>query len=72
MKVTVKENKKNDDKYPCLMELNGHIVLFYRYGAGTKLVKPKNMSGSEVGEWSDEFSMTGYTLFTGSITLEND
>jgi hypothetical protein len=54
------------------MEFNGHIVLFYRYGAGTKLVKPKNMSGLEVGEWSDEFPMTGYTLFTGSIMLEND
>lgn len=58
------------NEYPCLMEgPNLEIVLFENYGKGVVLVQAD--SDLEIGFSYDDFDMTEYTRFNGSVILRN-
>lgn len=68
MKVT--ENKEVNIKYPCLMISDvGGVIYFRAKGEGVRI---KAVSGVTEGHYSKDFNMDQFTLFNGSITLEND
>lgn len=70
MKVTVKDSPNgNEVKFPCLMTTNGgHIFLMMKYGCGVVI---KSYPG-EFGGYSEDWDMSQFTLFKGTVELSND
>lgn len=72
MSVKVEISEKSDTvkwDYPCiLISSNGRIVLFYSENCGVQL----NTSGSEDIHHYDDWQMSSFKPFNGSITLSND
>ena len=75
IKVTVGEQKTQKEiPFPKLMiNNNGGIVLFEKNKNGTVIKRdPEWCESDAVGSADSEWSMIGFTDFTGSITLQNE
>jgi hypothetical protein len=70
MKVTVSEPKAGI-KYPCLMigSRTGVIVLFNNYGEGTVVNETEY---HDTGYASEDWDMSQFTPYNGTVTLQND
>lgn len=68
MKVT-SEERPISNQYPRLMKSNkGSIVLFTRSKVGS-VIKESDNSGFSLGEHSNDWLMSEFTQFYGSVTL---
>lgn len=69
MKTTAKENTVTPDEYPCLKKANdGRIVLFCAPKMGA-VVHIENTG--YLGHQSECWNEDNFTLWHGSVTLEN-
>lgn len=70
MKVTVKDSPIGDNvKFPCLMVTNdGYIVWMLKYECGVIL----KHDGWTIGDYSENWDMSQFTPFNGTVELSND
>ena len=74
--INKEEEKKEEIKYPCLMEYKtssaNYVVLFSGRNEGTVIwnINPSHEYG--VGDFSSQFIGSKFTPFKGTITLSND
>ena len=69
MKSTKNERTAAKDEYPCLkIHENGLAVLFTAPETGTVVASDNAHS---IGEWSGDWAEYDFTIYHGTITLEN-
>ena len=73
MKSVITSNPVNETeiKFPCLMihKNSGNVVLFYDEYCGMQVF---NVNGKPIGFHSDNFIISQFIPFTGTIELSND
>jgi hypothetical protein len=73
MKSTVSEKPcESKIEYPCLMNDRMKVVLFSSAGTGTVVKILDDDCSFDLGAHGRECFKDGYSLFTGSVCLEND
>ena len=71
MKSVVNKVDLKSETYPVLKGSGDHIVLFTSPKTGVSLVS-NGKNWPFVGSYSETWSESLYTVFTGSVTLSND
>lgn len=60
-------------KYPCLMTNGNFIVLFTQAGIGTVItILFEHDTSIEIGYHCDQWTLSNFVLYNGTITLSND